>query len=141
MSAVTGYTGVASIGVDSQDGYATVALKSFTIGPDGVLTGIFSNGPKQSLGQLAIGTFTNNSGLEKVGGSMYRTTANSGAVQIGAPGQNGRATLTGGALEMSNVDLAQEFTNLIIAQRGFQANSRIITSSDEILQDLVNLKR
>ncbi len=66
---------------------------------------------------------------------------NSGAALVGIPGEDGRGTLTGGGLEMSNVDLAQEFTNLIIAQRGFQANSRVITSSDEILQDLVNLKR
>jgi flagellar hook protein FlgE len=79
--------------------------------------------------------------MEKVGGSLYRATVNSGAVQIGTAGQNGTGTLGTGALEMSNVDLAQELTGLIIAQRGFQANSKVITTSDEILQDLMNLKR
>ena len=141
LTGITGYAGNSSVAATDQDGYATGSLKSFTLGPDGVLTGIFGNGLKQALGQLAIGSFANNGGLEKAGGSLFRTTANSGAVRIGIPGADGRGTLTGGALEMSNVDLAQEFTNLIVAQRGFQANSRVITSSDEILQDLVNLKR
>src|SRR3546814_18154037 len=80
-------------------------------------------------------------GLEKAGSSTYRQTGNSGLANIGAAGTGGRGQLLGATLEMSNVDLAQEFTNLIIAQRGFQANSRVISASDEILQDLVNLKR
>ena len=80
-------------------------------------------------------------GLEKVGNSAYRSTTNSGNAQIETPGAGGVGTLLGGALEMSNVDLAQEFTNLIIAQRGFQANSRVITTTDQMLQDLVDIKR
>jgi flagellar hook protein FlgE len=102
---------------------------------------VFSNGMKESLGQIALANFNNPPGLEKVGDSMYRTTVNSGAVQLGVAGSGNRGVVQGGALEMSNVDLAQEFTNLVIAQRGFQANSRMITASDELLQDLVNLKR
>ena len=80
-------------------------------------------------------------GLEKAGDSLYRGTANSGAPSVGTAGTGGRGALGSGMLEMSNVDLAQEFTNLIVAQRGFQANSRVVSASDEILQDLVNLKR
>ena len=106
----------------------------------GTLTGVFSNGLKQTLAQLAIASFSNPSGLEKAGDSEYRTTANSGNAQLGTAGAAGRGVLQQGALEMSNVDLSQEFTNLVIAERGFQANSRVITTSDEILQDLVNIK-
>jgi flagellar hook protein FlgE len=125
----------------SQNGAATGTLQSFTLGTDGVVTGVYSNGVKSPIAQLAIATFNNPGGLEKAGNSAFVASANSGLAQIGAPGTGGRGLMVGGALEMSNVDLASEFTNLIIAQRGFQANSKIITASDEILQDLVNLKR
>ncbi|MDP9431321.1 MAG: flagellar hook protein FlgE [Actinomycetota bacterium] len=125
----------------SGNGSEMGALQSFTISPTGSLIGVFSNGLKQPLGQVALAAFNNPPGLAKVGGSMYRTTVNSGVPQFGLAGTGGRGSLTSGSLEMSNVDLAQEFTNLIVAQRGFQANSRVISASDEILQDLVNLKR
>jgi flagellar hook protein FlgE len=140
MSAMTGYSGTSTAAALAQDGYAVGTLSAFGVGPDGALVGVFSNGRRETLGQLALATFANPNGLEKAGGSMYRASVNTGAVQVGVPG-DGRGTLAGGMLEMSNVDLAQEFTNLIIAQRGFQANSRVITASDEILQDLVNMKR
>ncbi|MCU1466372.1 MAG: flagellar hook protein FlgE, partial [Actinomycetia bacterium] len=91
--------------------------------------------------QIAMATFANPNGLQKNGSSLYSATVNSGNAQIGVAGQGGRGTLSGGTLEMSNVDLAAEFTNLIVAERGFQANSRVITTSDQILQDLVNLKQ
>ena len=90
---------------------------------------------------VALLSFLNVAGLEKVGNSMFRTTVNSGYAQVGEPGSPGMGQVISGALEMSNVDLAQEFTNLVVAQRGFQANSRIITTSDEILQELVSMKR
>ena len=102
---------------------------------------MFSNGRNRPIGQLALASFANPVGLEKVGGSLYRPTVNSGLANVGTAGSGGRGTLQGSTLEMSNVDLAQEFTSLIVAQRGFQANSRVITASDELLQDLVNLKR
>ncbi|MFC5381510.1 flagellar basal-body rod protein FlgF [Aquipuribacter nitratireducens] len=140
LSGMTGYAGTSTAAALSQDGYAVGTLTSFGVGPDGGLVGVFSNGRREVLGQLALATFANPNGLEKAGGSMYRPSVNTGAVQVGVPG-DGRGTLAGGMLEMSNVDLSQEFTNLIIAQRGFQANSRVITASDEILQDLVNMKR
>jgi flagellar hook protein FlgE len=141
LSTLTGFAGQSSLGVDNQDGFAAGSLQGFSIGPDGVLTGVFSGGRTQALGQLALATFANPGGLIKAGDSTYQSSANSGLAQVGTPGSGSRGELAGGVLEMSNVDLAQEFTNLIIAQRGFQANSRVITASDEILQDLVNIKR
>ena len=135
------YAGASSVTAVSQDGSALGALNGFTIGQDGTITGVFSNGHNRALGQIALASFSNPAGLEKGGESMYRSTGNSGLAQIGVPNTAGRGTLMGSTLEMSNVDLAQEFTNLILAQRGFQANSKVITASDELLQDLVNLKR
>ncbi len=141
ISALTQYGGANTFGAVSQDGSALGSLQSFTLGNDGTIVGVFSNGLKQTLGQVALASFNNPPGLEKIGGSLYRDTVNSGLAQIGVAGGGGRGLLSSGNLEMSNVDLASEFTNLIVAQRGFQANSKVITSSDEILQDLVNLKR
>jgi flagellar hook protein FlgE len=141
FSGITSYAGGTSIGTLKQNGSGMGALQGFTLTADGKLIGIFSNGLKQALAQLAMATFNNPNGLEKVGNSDYRTTVNSGVSQLGTAGTGGRGTLQAGVLEMSNVDLGQEFVNLIISERGFQANSKVITASDEILQDLVNLKR
>lgn len=141
LATVTGYAGLDTVEASTQNGRAAGTLQSFTINADGTLLGSFSNGLKQPLGRVALATFTNPAGLTKSGNSLYASTVNSGDAQIGAAGTGGRGALTGGALEMSNVDLSAEFTNLIIAQRGFQANSRVITTSDELLQELVNLKR
>ncbi len=138
---LTGFAQQNSAAATSQNGSAIGSLQSFGISQEGLITGVFSNGRNQSLGQVALAVFANPTGLEKAGSSMYRESVNSGVAQVGVAGGGGRGLLSGGTLEMSNVDLAQEFTNLIIAQRGFQANSRIISASDEILQDLVNLKR
>jgi flagellar hook protein FlgE len=140
-SKLTGFAGQNTLAAISQNGSAMGTLQAFTMSPDGTLIGVFSNGLKSPLAQVALANFNNPPGLEKVGGSMYRTTVNSGTEQLGTAGSAGRGLLTSGALEMSNVDLAAEFTNLIVAQRGFQANSRVITTSDQILEDLVNLKR
>jgi flagellar hook protein FlgE len=140
LSGVTSYSGQSTVSATQQDGSSAGTLQSFTIAQDGTLTGVFSNGLKQTLAQLALANFSNPNGLEKAGNSTYQTTANSGTAVLGVPGAAGRGVLQQGALEMSNVDLAQEFTNLVIAERGFQANSRVITTSDEILQDLVNIK-
>ncbi|WP_407407656.1 flagellar basal-body rod protein FlgF [Peribacillus sp.] len=115
-------------------------LESFNFGASGEINGIYSNGKIVTLGQLAIAKFSNASGLTKTGGSTFQESINSGTANIGVAG-DGRGTLASGSLEMSNVDLSEEFTEMIVAQRGFQSNSRIITTSDEILQELVNLKR
>lgn len=115
--------------------------QSFSVASDGTLMGLLANGTEQPIGQLALATFANPGGLEKAGDSLYRATANSGTAQLGPSGANGTGSVISGALEMSNVDLSQEFTNLIIAQRGFQANSKVISTSDQLLQDLMNLKQ
>lgn len=120
---------------------AGVELTSYTFGSDGTLRGVFSDGVQRNMARVAVADFNNPMGLEKVGETAYRASANSGAVQLGVPGEGGNGTIIGGALEMSNVDLAAEFTNLILAQRGFQASSRVITTSDQVLEDLVNIKR
>jgi flagellar hook protein FlgE len=116
-------------------------LTSYNIGSDGKITGVFSDDKQRELGQIALANFPNPMGLEKVGGTAFRASNSSGARQVGAPGSGQLGTLSAGTLEMSNVDLAQEFTNLILAQRGFQASSRVITTSDSVLEELVNLKR
>ncbi|HHC08778.1 MAG TPA: flagellar hook protein FlgE [Actinobacteria bacterium] len=135
------YGGVATAEALSQDGNPIGFLRDFSIGADGSINGVFSNGESKRLAQIATATFNNPSGLLRKGESQFTASVNSGQALIGAPGGGGKGTIAAGALEMSNVDLAQEFTNLIIAQRGFQANSRIITASDEVLADLVNMKR
>jgi flagellar hook protein FlgE len=141
LSKVTQFGGKSTVAATAQNGSALGQLQSFALSNDGTITGVYSNGLRQPIGQLALATFNNPSGLEKSGNSSYRVGDNSGLALVGQAGVGGRGTLSAGALEMSNVDLAEEFTGLIVAQRGFQANSKVITSSDEILQDLVNLKR
>lgn len=120
---------------------AGVKLVSYEIGSDGKVRGTFSDGVPREMAQLAIADFVNPMGLDKVGDTSFRVSANSGAADLGVAGEDRRGKLVGGSLEMSNVDLAAEFTNLILAQRGFQASSRVITTSDQVLEDLVNLKR
>jgi flagellar hook protein FlgE len=144
LSGVTQFAGkstaIAKAPVDG-GGSAAGTLESFSLGDDGTITGVYSNGLREPIGQLAIANFVNPGGLSKSGNSSYSSGVNSGAAQIGTAGTGGRGTLSAGALEMSNVDLSQEFTGLIIAQRGFQANSKVITTSDQILQDLVQMKQ
>ncbi|THJ65042.1 flagellar hook protein FlgE [Arthrobacter echini] len=141
LSGVTGFAELRTVSISERNGRTAGTLESFTVGADGTLIGAFSNGGRQDLGRVALAGFVNPAGLEKAGGSSYRATGNSGAADVGSAGSNGLGSLDGGTLEMSNVDLSQEFTNLIVAQRGFQANARIITTSDEVLQELANLKR
>jgi len=130
-----------SIAGTEQDGNAQGTLESFAIDNNGQIIGSFTNGLTAPLGQVALATFNNPEGLSATGNSMYAMSANSGIPQTGVSGVGGRGSINSGALEMSNVDLAEEFTNMIIAQRGFQANSRSITTADAILNELVNIKR
>jgi len=141
LSALDGFAKLNTLAFGTQNGNAAGTLESFTLGNDGTLVGVFSNGGLQSIGRIALANFVNPGGLEKAGGSSYRGTFNSGNAVLGTAGLAGLGTISTGSLEMSNVDLSQEFTNLIVAQRGFQANARIITTSDEVLQELTNLKR
>jgi len=141
LSGMSGYAGLSTPAFSHQDGTAAGTLLSVVMGGDGTLSGTFSNGATVAIARLAVGTFTNPEGLEKAGNSSLTETLNSGSVRLGTAGQDGYGTVVAGALEASNVDLSQEFTNLIVAQRGFQANARIITTSDDILQELMQLKR
>ncbi len=116
--------------------------KSFSIGADGTVNYVDGSGNLQTAGRIAVAKFSNNDGLEKVGQNLFKNTANSGNANIEIPGgTGGGGTIVAGTLEMSNVDLSEEFTEMIVAQRGFQANTRIISTSDQILEELVNLKR
>ncbi|MGC8777798.1 MAG: flagellar hook-basal body complex protein, partial [Candidatus Caldatribacteriaceae bacterium] len=141
FSQMTQFGGSATAYVNLQDGYRAGSLETVSVDSDGIITGIFTNGQSKALGQVALATFVNPAGLTKMGGNLYQISNNSGAPNIGTANSGGRGSIAVGALEMSNVDLAQEFTNMIVTQRGFQANSRVITTSDEMLQDLINIKR
>ena len=123
------------------DKSATVKLDSFSIDASGLITSIYSDGTKESVGRIAIVKFSNPEGLEKVGNNNYSNTSNSGTPTNGAAGESGFGIIRQGFLEMSNVDLANEFTEMIVASRAYQANSRSITTSDEMIQELLNLKR
>ncbi|CAM3419008.1 flagellar basal body rod protein FlgG [Cytobacillus oceanisediminis] len=117
-------------------------IKSLSIANDGTINYLIDgNDTLQEKGPIGVARFNNNGGLEKIGDNLYKNTVNSGEATELNPGENGAGVLVSGTLEMSNVDLSEEFTEMITAQRGFQANTRIITTSDEILQELVNLKR
>lgn len=115
--------------------------QTMSIGNDGLVTFVDSAGTLRVAGQLVLAKFPNTGGLQKAGANYYQPTANSGNAFWALGTENGMGTVQSGSLEMSNVDLGEEFTEMIVAQRGFQANTRIITTSDEILQELVNLKR
>lgn len=138
---LTSYASDSNASAEKDDGYKAGTLDGYTIGADGTISGIFSNGVKTPLGRIAIANFKNPAGLQKTDSNMFINTANSGDPIIGKPGEAGFASLNPGTLEMSNVDLSREFTYMITTQRGFQANSRVITTTDQMLEELVNLKR
>ncbi|MCM3654081.1 flagellar hook-basal body complex protein [Metabacillus litoralis] len=139
---LSGEAGLIQIPLDAQ---------SFSIGSDGKVTFVNAKGELNVAGQVRVATFSNSSGLEKVGGNLFKQSANSGSIdknnngiqldELSVAGEDGVASIVAGALEMSNVDLSEEFTEMIVAQRAFQSNTKIITTSDEILQELMGLKR
>lgn len=141
LSSITQYAADNTIQASERNGYPMGALDTFTIDPTGTVTGVYTNGLTKAIAQVALASFSNPAGLLKGGESSFLESNNSGLRQIGEAGTGGRGDIAPSNLEMSNVDLSSEFTNMIITQRGFQANSRTITSSDEMLQELVNLKR
>ncbi len=124
-----------------QNGYALGYLESFRVDSSGIITGVYSNGTNRTIGQIALSNFVNAGGLEKVGDTMFARTTNSGFADIGVSGVAGRGTFIAGTLEMSNVDLSEQFTDMIVTQRGFQANSKTIQTADQMLQELLTLKR
>lgn len=138
---LTQYGSAMSANAGEQNGYGRGSLNEFSVDNSGIITGYYSNGRSRALAQVALAVFNNPEGLMRNGDTLFQASNNSGSAQIGTALSGGRGIIKPGSLEMSNVDLSQEFTNLIITQRGFQASSRVITSSDEMLQELVNLKR
>lgn len=141
MTAVTQFAAEGQLSMIFNNGFSAGSLISFSVGPAGDITGIFSNGTNRTIGQLAMALFTNPAGLQRSGANNFEPTANSGVAIVGTPGTGGRGSIGSGVLEGSNTDLAREFTNVVMAQRGFQASSRIISTADEMLEDLVNLAR
>ena len=141
VNSMTQFAEASSTKAFSQNGYAMGYLESYKIDQSGTITGVYSNGTNRTIGRLALASFINPGGLEKAGESSYVVTNNSGEANVGESGIAGKGKLISGALEMSNVDLAEQFTDMIITQRGFQANSRTIQTSDQMLQEVLTLKR
>jgi flagellar hook protein FlgE len=138
---ITGVASPSTVTLSSQDGVPSGTLQNFAVALDGGITAFFSNGLTSTIDTVQLASFANAAGLVKVGTNQYREGAASGTATIGNPAAGGRGTLVAGALEMSNVDLAQEFSSMIIAERGFQANARTISTANQMLEELVNLKR
>ena len=124
-----------------QDGYTMGYLDNFKIDASGIITGVYSNGTTRVIGQIAMASFTNQNGLEKAGDNTYVASNNSGLANIGTSGVAGKGSLLAGALEMSNVDLTEQMTDMIVTQRGFQANSKTIQTADTLLDTVLSLKR
>ncbi|MDR2070401.1 MAG: flagellar hook protein FlgE [Treponema sp.] len=141
VNTITQYAESSSTKPTTQDGYAMGYLENFKIDQTGIITGIFSNGASRVLGQLALASFANQGGLEKSGDNNYVMSSNSGYANIGPSQIAGKGKIIAGTLEMSNVDMAEQFTDMIVTQRGFQANSRTIQTADQLLQELLTLKR
>ncbi len=141
FNGLAGFSNPSNAVVSRQDGYKAGDLEAIAVDGNGVISGFFTNGVTRNLAQISLARFNNPSGLLRRGDNMYAESANSGLAVVGFSGTSDPSTITPGALENSNVDLSQEFTNMIVTQRGFQANARVITTSDEMLSELVNLRR
>ena len=139
--AITQFAETSSTKAVRQNGYSMGYLESYKIDQSGVVTGVYTNGSNRVVGQIGLASFTNPGGLEKAGENTYVVSNNSGAANIGPSGTAGKGKVIAGTLEMSNVDLAEQFTDMIVTQRGFQASSRTITTADQMLQELLTLKR
>ncbi|MCE5249606.1 flagellar hook-basal body complex protein [bacterium] len=138
---ITQFSSTNTVIARDQNGYSAGVLDNVVIGDDGSITGLFTNGNSRKIARLVLATFNNPAGLQRVGDNTYDVSSNSGLAIYGFAGSSITATITPGAVEMSNVDIAEEFTNMIMAQRIFQANARTVVTTDEILQETVNMKR
>ena len=142
-----GFTGITQtssnsvVSALSQNGSAAASLSNINIDQYGYIVGVFTNGESRNLAQILVATFANRNGLTSAGDNMYTVSPNSGEALVGEPGESTGTTLQSGALEQSNVDLSEEFTKMIVSQRGFQANARVVTTSDTLLQEITNLVR
>ena len=141
VKGITQYASSFSTRAREQDGYPMGYLESFAIDNTGTVIGTFTNGVKEPLAKVALAIFTNPAGLDKAGDTKFSQSMNSGNANIGEATLAGRGTINAGLLEMSNVDLSDQFTDMIVTQRGFQANSRTITTSDQMIQEVLGLKR
>jgi flagellar hook protein FlgE len=141
MDGITQYASASNVSSHSQDGYAAGDFSGIAIDGQGVVMGLYTNGQKLALSQLSIAKFRSNDGLGRAGQSLWIDTRESGPAAFGVAGSGGRGAASSGAVEMSNVDLAEEFVGLIQHQRSFSANSKTITTADEMLQELIGLKR
>jgi flagellar hook protein FlgE len=141
VNTVTQYAESSSTKAIIQDGHTMGYLENFKIDQSGIITGIYSNGTTRTLGQVALASFANQGGLEKAGDNTFVVSNNSGYANIGPSGIAGKGKIISGTLEMSNVDLSEQFVDMIVTQRGFQANSRTIQTADQLLQEVLTLKR
>ena len=141
LNSITQFAEASSSRAVSQDGHAMGFMDNFRIDASGIITGSFSNGTSRVLGQVAMASFVNQGGLEKAGDNTFKESINSGMANISTSGIEGKGKIQAGALELSNVDMAEELTDMIITQRGFQVNSRTIQTADQLLQELLTLKR
>lgn len=128
-----------NVAMTSQNGAPPGQLQSFTVGGDGTITGVFSNGITKTLAQVAVASFTNPGGLTNVGGNQMAASVGSGPASIGVAGSSGRGSVQSGFLEQSNVDIGTQFTNLIVTQRGYEANTKVVTAVNQMLQDILNI--
>ncbi len=141
FNGITQFESPSSTKAIEQDGYTLGLLEGFSFDDSGVITGVFTNGNRKDLGQVALAKFNNPGGLEKAGDSLFVASNNSGAANVGTASAEGRGSIKAGVLEMSNVDLSEQFTDMIVTQRGFQSNARTITTADQMLQEVLGLKR
>jgi flagellar hook protein FlgE len=141
LDGTTQFSSASAVSSQSQNGFASGEFSGLAIDGTGLVQGLYTNGQKITIGQLAVAKFRSNDGLGRAGQNLWIETRESGTAALGAAGAGGRASVTGGALESSNVDLGEEFVGLIQHQRSFSANSRTITTADEMLQELISIKR
>ena len=141
FTAVTQISGSSSASPTSQNGFAPGTLQSFSLDESGAITGVFNNGLTRILGQVALSDFPNPAGLERDGGNAFRPTINSGLPSVGTALTSSLGKISTGYLEQSNVDLSSEFTNMIVTQRGFQANTKIVSTVDQMLNDVIMMKQ
>lgn len=139
LDGVTQFGSASSVSAQSQDGFASGSLSSISVGADGTVSGVYSNGQSLAVGQLAIAKFASNQGLARTGNNLLEATQLSGTPALGAAGSGGRGSLVSGSLEQSNVDIATQFVDLIAHQRAFQADSKTITTADDMLQSLLQV--
>jgi len=141
LTSLTQFAAASAVANSTQDGFPSGSLINFSVDQAGVVQGVFSNGQSRAIGQIAVAAFANVNGLARTGSNSFQATLGSGAANIGSAGTGGRGSLQGGSLELSNVDIATEFARLIVAQRGYQANAKTVTTFDQVTQDTINLKQ